>query len=276
MADLARLRLCAYPHRNPLPKAVEKCCTVVSVDESVATGPAYPSGGSFIEEIIAGRKIWLDEDSYLAHVQEVLLCIAIKAFLYYYLCCVGVSTLGSVPQEPSSHPSAAPTAAAAAGQQLQIQQSGFLGEERRKSRNKSLLPPPSPSISPALGHSLQPPSPKLGLVLGEGQEGMSDVGSSMGSSSPLQPTQPAPGTQQVLQTMYSLLPVKPSVRENAKVRFWRDMDIRPGDRDIVEHLAEVVKEQQVWELRSHTQVAPVILDYSPCQLFRNVVQQGRQ
>jgi len=63
----------------------------------------------------------------------------------------------------------------------------------------------------------------------------------------------------------------PAVREQSKVSFFKKLGLQKNDIEIIEHLAEIVKEQQSLEIHGVDQVSPVIrLDYSPCQILKNI------
>lgn len=71
--------------------------------------------------------------------------------------------------------------------------------------------------------------------------------------------------------------VPSSVREQAKLNFFRQTKVKTHDMAIVEYFAEVVKEQQSLEMHGPgAQVAPVIhLDYTPCALFKHAKEKGK-
>eukprot|EP00727_Mastigamoeba_balamuthi_P013926 m51a1_g9156 hypothetical protein (860) ;mRNA; f:126137-129544 len=274
MADLAYLRLFGYCRASPLPKAVEKCTTVLNVDEGTLVGPVYPLHGQFIEEIIAPRCNWPDDETFIAHVHEALVAVAVKAFLYFHMCCVGVNAFTPLPADIAQQPQ--PT------------------DKEEKRRSKTRSGSSSSSLSGvALAGSFQGirESPSLS-ALDKAKE--SPAVSSLSATavaarrtgirespalSPYTPTMQATPVEpaEIDQwALYSLVPVRQSIRENARNRFWKELDVRPGDRDILEYLADIVKEQQVSEMRAATHVPRVTLDYTPTQLFRNVVAAGRQ
>lgn len=83
-----------------------------------------------------------------------------------------------------------------------------------------------------------------------------------------------------------LLPPSAAARDQSRTQFFRQMDLSPGDIDIVivctpvavgsahycvQYLAEVVKEQQAYE-QQRTETPIIRLDYSSCQVFKKEVK----
>lgn len=92
LADLARLRLVGVPRRSSiLPKAVERCVTVLNVDSIPETlvAPECPPDAEYVNRILALDKCWPDEENYYAHVRQELYNVGLWSSLYYNMCCVG-------------------------------------------------------------------------------------------------------------------------------------------------------------------------------------------
>lgn len=256
MADLARLRLVAVSARVLLPKAVERSATIFLLDEahgSSLLGPACPNGSHIVEDLLAVRRTWLDDESYLAHVHEVLCSVALKAFLFYHLCCAGVCSL--FPPLPD----AVAAASAHRSRSLQQQQQQLQRDTKRSPRErKSLL---RIGVDSSLLRHSSPHVP---------QSPTSSSPASMSQSQPADAIATAMAAASMAeQPLYSVIPVKQDLRESTRAKFFSELGIAPGDREIIEHIAEVVKLQQALEFASCTQVPPVKIDRAlPCQLFK--------
>eukprot|EP01119_Soliformovum_irregulare_P012620 TRINITY_DN3289_c0_g1_i3.p1 TRINITY_DN3289_c0_g1~~TRINITY_DN3289_c0_g1_i3.p1 ORF type:complete len:524 (+),score=82.46 TRINITY_DN3289_c0_g1_i3:901-2472(+) len=61
--------------------------------------------------------------------------------------------------------------------------------------------------------------------------------------------------------------------DDSRGSFFKKMNIEHSDVDIIEHFVDVIREQQSIQLSGQEQVAPVVhLDYSPCQVFKNILK----
>jgi len=64
-----------------------------------------------------------------------------------------------------------------------------------------------------------------------------------------------------------------AVRDRWRVLFFKQVEVMPGDTDIIMYLTEVVKEQQALEMQGarSANVPPVVrLDYAVCSSFKNI------
>jgi hypothetical protein len=134
MPDLARIRLIGLSRQgNALPKAVRRYATVLDFDQSILCAPTYT--GTMLSEMTSARKMWPSEEVFLSFVHHELHQIALKACLYYHLCCVGVS------DSPSSPSATANSAALARSRSLRR-----AAEARSStSSSSSLVAPRSPA-----------------------------------------------------------------------------------------------------------------------------------
>jgi len=64
--------------------------TVLDYETETLKGPPYSPSGRFIDEILALKKTFPEELTYVSHVLYCLFDIGLKSCLYYHLCCVGV------------------------------------------------------------------------------------------------------------------------------------------------------------------------------------------
>ena len=88
-AQMGKLRLVGVPTSVSVPYAIRRYSTVLNIDDPPSlSAPECLEECSYVTEILPQGKTWLDDESYLAHVQEVACKIAIRAFMYYHVCCV--------------------------------------------------------------------------------------------------------------------------------------------------------------------------------------------
>eukprot|EP01116_Phalansterium_solitarium_P023204 TRINITY_DN800_c0_g1_i2.p1 TRINITY_DN800_c0_g1~~TRINITY_DN800_c0_g1_i2.p1 ORF type:complete len:830 (+),score=82.66 TRINITY_DN800_c0_g1_i2:2097-4586(+) len=91
LSDITCTKLVAVAKRpGLLPKLLERYCSIWDLEAETFFGPLYASDGKLVDDLLATKKQWPDEDTYLAWLHWRLLEVASKAGLYFYLCCVGV------------------------------------------------------------------------------------------------------------------------------------------------------------------------------------------
>eukprot|EP01117_Protostelium_nocturnum_P012067 TRINITY_DN4419_c0_g2_i1.p1 TRINITY_DN4419_c0_g2~~TRINITY_DN4419_c0_g2_i1.p1 ORF type:complete len:745 (+),score=246.14 TRINITY_DN4419_c0_g2_i1:157-2391(+) len=81
LGDLSHFKIIGLSKEKPIPKAVEKYITLWDYEQESIFGPNYQ--GSFIEEIINNKKMWPDENTFLAHLQCIFFDISMKAYFFY-------------------------------------------------------------------------------------------------------------------------------------------------------------------------------------------------
>jgi len=247
MSDLASLKLTGLSKQFPIPKAVDKYITVFDFENETLKSPPYSPYGRFIDDILSLKKLWPDEWTYLAHIHQILLDIAIKSCLYYHLCCVGVPQAATVSSPPASHPHS-PTSSPTSPSAAQTPQNSYITSRDSSASTPSIMNSGSRRSTVSGSRLVRHNSLQYNKAIGsQSHRSLSD--------SHINP---------------ALFPVPAAVRDLSRSTFYRQMDIMPGDTDIVEYFAEVVKEQQAAELQGSESISPVIrLDYTPCQTFKN-------
>eukprot|EP01107_Rhizomastix_libera_P007036 TRINITY_DN21302_c0_g1_i1.p1 TRINITY_DN21302_c0_g1~~TRINITY_DN21302_c0_g1_i1.p1 ORF type:complete len:285 (-),score=91.80 TRINITY_DN21302_c0_g1_i1:37-822(-) len=251
-------------HSKRKSRKADTFCTFLILDssnpsKSAFLGPLY--NGVFIESLVQGAKKILEEDSLLAKIYADLLSISTYSFLYYYSCCTtkwGASksckTLAnfSAPHENIRKRSSSTSRDKKGGDTptksipVRASNSSFVNPS---SPDVSSSPPFSslqyiPKIapqSPSVGRSSD--SPRTSLTMSHGSSGsVSSVG-------------------------FSSLSLDPIMTPTEK--FFQRFNIKGSDQDIVQYLAEAVKEQQCKEVLGEGWNQPTKLDLSICSQLVN-------
>lgn len=99
-AEMTKLRLVGVSTSVSVPYAIRRYSTVLNIDDPPSlSAPECLDECSYVTEILPQGKVWFDDESYLAHVQEVACKIAVRAFMYYHVCCVGNGDTSAFTQE---------------------------------------------------------------------------------------------------------------------------------------------------------------------------------
>eukprot|EP01113_Clastostelium_recurvatum_P022063 TRINITY_DN2624_c0_g1_i2.p1 TRINITY_DN2624_c0_g1~~TRINITY_DN2624_c0_g1_i2.p1 ORF type:complete len:790 (+),score=203.44 TRINITY_DN2624_c0_g1_i2:62-2431(+) len=257
MADIACFKLIGLCKQGLLSKCVERYVTIVDFESDTVKGPAYPSSGRLIEDMLAPKRTWPDESSYLAYVHYVLFDLATKSCLYYHICCVGIPAPSQVFESPYATPASTPSMrglSVPTQSEVVAESVGGSPSPSPLSLSPRMSPSPSPSMSPLS-------SPRLSTRSVTPTSGIRSSTSTLGSRTP---------SMSRTLSESSFEPPPAATREVSRASFFKMMDILPGDSEIVEHLCEVIKEQQALELCGAEGAFPTVrLDYSPVQIFKN-------
>jgi len=303
LIDLAKIKLVGLTKQHPIPKNVERYASILDFETETLKSPQY--NGVYVEQIMSRQKHWVDDNAFLAHLHCVFLDLSMKAYIYYHACSIGCPQINLNNITPSSGMSDLPgTISNNSNPNLasgNINNSGNIGggggvnnsnnvtinpnatyyggnlntnsmlnspitDRRTSPNNYSSDPEFARRMSVPENHTQQMmqkhhPEPtrtrSFGLI---GKEKIRE-------KSNIIPSILRTNIPQAPDTSYP-----PQYVEKSK-KFFNQFDVAPNDREIIEYLAEVVKEQQVLEMNGGIEdpsFAPTIkLDFKQSQKFKN-------
>jgi len=233
------------------------------------------------------RKQWPDESTYLAYVHTVLYDIALKAYLFYHLCCVGIMPA----MFPARSRSPDDTFTSNAPNQALFSANGSRDEIPRISR---LLPSASrprassasSHVDPPMSQSKVPPNSHMdapGRVRSQRFLAPSPQATTVASSSSAEALHLTLAALDPASLSSSFRGVALSTSRLSASSFAKKFSLQRCDLEILERLAEVIKEQQQQEIGMHQgeeeeeeedryeEPSPptIHLDYSLCQTLKN-------
>ncbi|MDP2435321.1 MAG: hypothetical protein Q8P67_06225 [archaeon] len=279
LPELATLKLVGLSKQpKGLPEAVRRHSTIFDVENEWVWCPPY--AGDFLTSLLSPQVhiSWPSEEVFLSFVQEQLHHLALRAALYYHLCCVGIAEV---------HPYS-----------LALIGIGTPSSEHRINQNQAL---PSVSGSPSYealmsqkdkGKRKQRPNSLSLLPVGSIDR---KVRSSR-SGGEMQTADLPFVTREATSDTYihtnpeqigseSLLSARFHSTETSDVRvrdaFFNRFGVKEHDQQIIEYLVRLIKTEQTLEMEkmNHSahfprSVAPTIrLAPIPCQLFKNKPRQ---
>eukprot|EP01088_Endostelium_zonatum_P008024 TRINITY_DN2055_c0_g2_i1.p1 TRINITY_DN2055_c0_g2~~TRINITY_DN2055_c0_g2_i1.p1 ORF type:complete len:393 (-),score=106.22 TRINITY_DN2055_c0_g2_i1:34-1212(-) len=275
-----------------LSKVVERYVSVFWFEEEIVKCPSYVKGNNIIGDILGLKKIWPNEETYLAFIHSKLLEYSMKACLYYHLCCVPTgynygnnsNTSNTATGTPSLHSNAAsssstPSSTSTSPSLSSTPNAGRSGGVPASPTNITVGPLSggkktsgkyrfgSQNTPVGANDRLHLPG-RLAQWFGSGRAGDTgswDYGKDVNRSK---------STGQIETIAWPA--VNSHERQQAKMMFYKQQiasSEAKGDIAIIEYLAEVVKEQQSTEMRDlggEGGGTPVIkLDYSSCNVHKN-------
>ncbi|PRP83010.1 hypothetical protein PROFUN_09865 [Planoprotostelium fungivorum] len=81
LSDLSTLKLIGMKRDITLPKVVERYVTIWDYEAETILGPPYT--GNLLDDLLSTKKVWPDENTFLAHIQCILFDLAIKVYIMY-------------------------------------------------------------------------------------------------------------------------------------------------------------------------------------------------
>ncbi|GAM17222.1 hypothetical protein SAMD00019534_003970 [Acytostelium subglobosum LB1] len=295
LADLSWLKLAGVP-KTPhfkIPTNVNCYISKIDLDTEEYTGPSYQQTPGLIDEMLGLKRQWVDNEGvYLSHVLNTFFELSIKSFSYYHLCCAHShplrsdchpfisSLIGAIAplsystsELPSlTHSGISMTPPDADRPASDLKSSTFTLRKRPpimpikfRSMSESQLTPPE------CGQAVDGLSATLKSSQNSNSNSASDTSNSNSMSSPLAQT-----------AIKSSLGV-PAIVANGKrssldsfsccpKTLFKRWELSAHDQTIIEFLAEVIKEQQYFELYTAKgqDIAPIIkLDFSPVVHLKN-------
>mmetsp|Transcript_4913 Transcript_4913/g.6870 ORF Transcript_4913/g.6870 Transcript_4913/m.6870 type:complete len:626 (-) Transcript_4913:596-2473(-) len=245
VADLGKAKIIGYSKQKQIPKVIEKYVTVWDYEAETVKCPSY--SGFFIEDML-NRKQWPDGNTFLAFVEYVLFELSMKAWMYYQCCCVG-----PIASQDSKRNVQTSSTASSRNQPL-LRDFKFASMDQTPPTTRKIARVQSNSTAPPLANPLL--TNEIRQHADQFSEARESTRRSM-SDSQLSAKFPPPNP--------------PTSAEHSRVAFWKKLGIHRNDVEIVEHLVEVVKEQQVVAIQGIKHMVPTIrLDYSTAQLFKNM------
>ena len=277
LGDLTTLRLVglATARAARTPKHVAQCLTQLTVSEGGVprslVAPPYPVGredklagsrkvpAGVVHRLLARNSQWVDDATYAAHLHEELHALATTAFVYYHMCCAGLAmpvpfreaglwpfaACSAAETELLKAPSLAITHTRSTSNSNSTSSSKDTHKRRIRTPSKSeakidLSTSPPDSITPADQHLRAEQQQKQQQ---QQQQQKQQVKQPLCVCEHLElAIQSAEAT---VEPAYPTQPVTSTARQTATRAFFARYRVEPGDQEIVQYLAEVVKQQQV-------------------------------
>jgi len=235
LVDLATLKLVGTRYR--IPETVRSNSSVLDILENgrmlKLQAPASPTTQSIIDDILPHKHRWRDEPSFLAHIHEIMGFLMTRAYVYYHMCCVGVSSFGTYPSEDGT---------LATLRQMRKQPPKPTTQRRFFNRERS-------NSSPA--HRVpNPPNPA-------GQNSNKDCVASLLAREIC-------SLDAATQASFYLVPATRESRENAVKVFMKRMHVFEADRDIIAYFAKSFIMKQACYKNSFSGIPPIQWDDTPC------------
>lgn len=247
VADLGKAKIIGYSKQKQIPKVIEKYVTVWDYEAETVKCPSY--SGFFIEDML-NRKQWPDGNTFLAYVEYVLFELSMKAWMYYQCCCIGPIVSQDAKRNTQSSSSSSSNIAQSRNQ-TQSNSFKFASMDQTPPTTRKIARVQSNSTAPPVANELQ--RQNVDQFTSEGRENTRRSMSDSQLSAKFPPQHPVTSA------------------EYSRISFWKKLGIHRNDVEIVEHLVEIVKEQQVLSIQGIKNMVPTIrLDYSASQLFKNM------
>ncbi|KAJ6240678.1 hypothetical protein M0813_23776 [Anaeramoeba flamelloides] len=96
--DLAKLRLAGISRKLSISSAVLRFCSILDMDTNTLSSPLC-NKSIYIQKLVKVTLGAVNENSFLAHLHQIFLDLAMKAYIYFHLCCVGFSPIENVENE---------------------------------------------------------------------------------------------------------------------------------------------------------------------------------
>jgi hypothetical protein len=301
MHHLAHIKLAGLDRRTPIAKAVERYVSIWDWENEVLRAPHYEKG-RLIDLIVNPKKQWPSSSPFRAHIHHVLLSeFALKACLFYQMHCV-VLPVSATPSMPIVNNAANNANRKNSGRRSSVSNTSRPSVAAAKGplamSNPTVSAPPPSSSPPVSGRPGDVPPPLWAIAksrslsdipteLEGGAASHQHASSQSNSPRTAQSHGYSPSSSGYYQQGDSSAssygppgawaPNSPLVqfRDQAREKFFsKHLQVGEHDAEIIEYLAEVVKEQQTMEMSSGSTLPPVIrLDYSPCKEFKNAFLQ---
>jgi hypothetical protein len=234
------------PRRATTPAAAAAAAAMAPVS---ALGGVPAAGAGLLDELLAPRRHWRSEQCVLAFVHRALHQLAIKAFLYYHVCCLGSAT-GNATRADESVARGMSTAA-------------YPPASPPSTPSTSMV---SPYASPTTAHSAsQQQARRISRqLMGVGGGGAGALAFSSTLSSPGgAPDASVGSSDEYRDAEGSLRGIAPPLTRDT---FFRRAGVPACDVGVVTHLAELV----LLRVTATSAAAPIVrLDFAPRHLFVN-------
>eukprot|EP01102_Stenamoeba_stenopodia_P008431 TRINITY_DN2423_c0_g1_i1.p1 TRINITY_DN2423_c0_g1~~TRINITY_DN2423_c0_g1_i1.p1 ORF type:complete len:791 (+),score=161.09 TRINITY_DN2423_c0_g1_i1:326-2698(+) len=282
LSDFSKIKLAGVSKSisKPWPKTVERYVSIWDLEQDKLRAPDYQ--GKFVRELLNSKKHWPDDNTYLAFVHSKLLEIGLKACLFYQLCCVRRDEQPPPPPSNSSlsSPSSAilsalgrspsPTSSVGTSSKPQISISPATISTSSSNPNtyqssSPVAPPPAKAKSTfsSLISFNKPKEPGF-LTLSRSGDNIHEVNKPFVAND-----LKAQSDGQLGRIKANIMPAQPSKLDLMKIGFFKQIGVDEYDAQIIEYMAEVVKEQQMLEI-STTEIKPTMkLDYTPSIVHNN-------
>ena len=261
LADLAEVRLVGVSLRTAqITRPVQVCASILTVTESGRVAqliaPPCPPKERYADEVLCAKRAPFDEASFVAHVHEVLALIMTRAYMFYHMCCAGVSSFVTYPSEE--------------GLLLAARQQQQRRAPVRTTPTRKLFARERSNSVPAHRLASAPGSISSDAVAGAG---VTAIGGASETATAAMLAREMRTPEAAAHAAYSLVPVAPEVRDAAARTFLRRMHVADADRAVVEHFAQTFVTQQARYKHSVLCAPPV--RYDACECFEFVPPKGQ-